>query len=436
MRRSCLIQPLVSAVLALLLAGALGACAPASLGDPDGQGRALERARADLVRRPSDVRARRDLGALLAQAEQFAEAEPYLRQAYVEDTGDPTTLYYLGLVVEAEGNLGEALRYYGRFTSVSPRSPFRSLLEGRYERVTRERLRAEIAAFAAREDEIAADSAARPATVAVFPFAYLGSDPRYAPVGLALSELVTADLAGLGALQVVERLRVQALLDELALGQGRAFDASTTPRLGRLLRAGRAVGGAFDVADGDLRVDAALWDWEAEPVPDLQTRSAALGRLFELKREIVLAVVQQLAVPLTPQERAALDVVPTRNIQAFLLYARGLQEEDAGRYGPATTAYRQAAKLDPGFGAAAAAAGRSAAAEEVGASIAEALAATPLAKAARGRRVQRRSRRLNDTVGGAFLPGGAGRNPGAEVATGTGTATEPLPDPPDPPGGN
>jgi TolB-like protein len=433
------------ALLTLLAFGTLTACAPTTqVGDDpmasvdaEQLDRAIERARADLTRRPEEARILRDLGALLALAERFDEAGRYLRQAYVEDTSDPKTLYFLGLVNEAEGDPGEALEFYGRFPSVSVRSSYRSLLQGRYEYLVRERLRAEVEQIAAREDTLAAGEASLQ-TVAVFPFAYLGDEPRYAPLGRGLGEMVQADLAGISTLQVVERLRLQALLDELELAQSDAFDPAATPRVGRLLRAGRAVGGSFDVTDRDLRIDAALWELETEPSPDLQTRSDDLDELFDLKREVVLALVEQMGLQLTAEERAFLDRVPTRSIQAFLLYSRGLEEEDAGNFALAAQQFRQAVKADPSFEQAAAGADRAAAVDQAGGSIEQGLsAAADLEDFGGIDLVGSRLRKLNDSVGASFLPGAEGNrdNPAGEAAAAR-DIFEPLPPPPAPPGGN
>ena len=403
----------------------------------DNVDRAIERARADLVRRPDDARAMRDLGALLAQAGQNDEATERLEQAYSAAPGDPKTLYYLGLVREAQRDRDAAVALYGRYATVSTRSPFRPLLEGRYRWLVRERLRDEMEALVAREDTLTTGEAS-PRTVAVFPFAYLGQDPRFEPLGRGLGEMVTVDLASLPELQVVERARLQTLLDELAFAQSEAFDPASTPRVGRLLRAGRVVGGQFDVSDETLRIDAALWDWEAEPLPELATRADALDRLFDLKREIVLALAEALGVSLTAEERDRIAEAPTRNVQAFLLYARGLQDEDAGRFGAAAEHYRQAARLDAGFRQAAERARQAEATADAGGTVEAGLAAALAVEnlGAGMNLVQRRLENLNGTVGGAFFPGGDGARGGAtEAATATG-ALGPLPDPPPPPGGN
>lgn len=430
------------ALLTVLALGLLAACAPTNqVGTvaPEKLNRAIDRARADLVRRPNAAGALRDLGALLAQAERFDDAAQYLRQAYVEDRDDPKTLYYLGLLNEAEGDPGEALQFYGRFEDISPRSAFRPLLKGRYESLVREQIQQEMGSLAAREDSLATTDAS-PQTVAVFPFAYRGSDLRYAPLGRGLGEMVQADLAGIGGLQVVERLRLQSLLDELSLTQSEAFSPATTPRVGRLLRAGRAVGGSFDVEDRNLRVDAALWNWTAQPTPNLQSRSDDLNDLFQLKREVVLALVEQMGVPLTAEERAMFDAVPTRSLQAFLLYSRGLEEEDAGNFAAATGLFREAVKLDPSFERAADASARADAVDKAGGSIQNGLAAARSLENFGGiDLVGSRLGKLNDSIGSAFIPGTGGSRdaPAGETAAATSTF-EPLPLPPSPPppGGN
>jgi hypothetical protein len=57
-------------------------------------------------------------------------------------------------------------------------------------------------------------------------------------------------------------------------------------------------------------------------------------------------------VTLTVAERNAIEQRPTRSLAAFLAYSRGLTAEDEGRYDDASRFYRDAARIDPGFGAA------------------------------------------------------------------------------------
>ena len=70
-------------------------------------------------------------------------------------------------------------------------------------------------------------------TVAVFPFLYRGSDPALEPLGRALSELLVTDLGQVKRLRVLERARVQVLLDEMDLAERGLVDSTTAARSGR-----------------------------------------------------------------------------------------------------------------------------------------------------------------------------------------------------------
>jgi hypothetical protein len=55
---------------------------------------------------------------------------------------------------------------------------------------------------------------------------------------------------------------------------------------------------------------------------------------------------------LTTAERHAIEERPTRSLQAFLAYSKGLRLEDEGKYQEASRSFGEAARLDPSFGAA------------------------------------------------------------------------------------
>jgi hypothetical protein len=68
-----------------------------------------------------------------------------------------------------------------------------------------------------------------------------------------------------------------------------------------------------------------------------------------LEKNLVFDVIAQMGIALTPVERERIQRVPTRNLQAFLAYSKGLEREGAGDYQAASTFFRQSANLDPNF---------------------------------------------------------------------------------------
>jgi tetratricopeptide (TPR) repeat protein len=425
--------------LAVLLAlGAFAAgCAPPRALSPEDYRARLPALEARAAEDPGDADAQRDLGEAYAQTSQFPEARETLERARVLRPDDPKTLYYLGVSEEGLGQRRAALALFARYEEAPRASPFRRLMEGRHGWLLRDLVREELEALLAAEDSLTAEGVTE--AVAVFPLAYQGSDPAYAPLSRGLAEMVTVDLVALGRVRVVERVRLQALLDELALSAGAAFDPATVPRAGMLLRSGRVVGGALDVRAERLRTDVALWEWAVEPLPDLATHQAALEALFDLEKAIVYDLLDRLGVALTAEEQERLDRVPTRDLQAFLAYSRGLLEEDAGRYAGAAALYAEAARRDPGFEEAVRKAAEAAAMAEVDGGVDVALTAARLMAASMMGLglVDHRLGLLNGSIGLYVVPGDETRDPTSEgPLVPPSTATIPDPPPPPPSGGN
>ncbi|MEO8168055.1 MAG: CsgG/HfaB family protein, partial [bacterium] len=185
---------------------------------------------------------------------------------------------------------------------------------------------------------------------AVFPLAYQGTDPKYDALGKGLSEMMIIDLGQVKSLTMVERIRIEALLDELRFGQSKKVDPATAPRLGKLLGAGKIVSGAFNVSNNNLRMDVAAWDVVNKKYPELKTKADDLDNLFKIEKEIVFGVIKELGITLTPEERDRVQFIPTKNTLAFINYCLGLQNEDARDFQSAKVYYNQAVSIDPNFG--------------------------------------------------------------------------------------
>ena len=156
---------------------------------------------ARLMADPADAEALRDLGAIYLRARQFAEANNYLEQAFSHNPDDPKTLFNLALANESLARRDTALRLYEKFAELPRLSPYRRLMEGRYEWLTRSILRDQMRQIALKEP--LDTDVTSPRIVAVFPFVYHGSNDRYEPLARGLAELVSVDLANVSDLRVV-----------------------------------------------------------------------------------------------------------------------------------------------------------------------------------------------------------------------------------------
>ncbi len=80
-------------------------------------------------------------------------------------------------------------------------------------------------------------------TVAVLYFENKTGRSEFIPLQKGLALMLLTDLFKIRELQVVERIRIQALVEEMGLGASGMVDSQTTPRVGRLLGARLIIGG-------------------------------------------------------------------------------------------------------------------------------------------------------------------------------------------------
>ena len=340
-------------------------------------------------------------------------------------------LYFLGLANEMLNKPQTALGLYEQYEAVPRTSRYRRLMRGRYELLNRTLVQLEMQARLTLPDTVQA-VAPSPELVAVYPLTYTGSDDTYAPLSRGLAEMISADLVNVPGLRVVERARVQYLLDEMDFGQSAAVDPATAPRTGRLLGAGRLVGGSFALTDRDrARLNVALADLAAGTVETLPDQNGPLSDLLTLQKTLVFALVDELGIELTPLQRERIQPLPTANLEAFLAYSRGLEREDAGDIEGAASFYRQAAQLDPAFDAAATQLETAEALETAVApedAITDALSGDRVADGTIDPLADRLTQ-LDTYIDAQHIPGPDSRQPAAE-------ATTQLPLPLPPPSGN
>jgi tetratricopeptide (TPR) repeat protein len=285
----------------------------------------------------------------------YTDARRVLGSALGVEPGNREALVYLGLTYEALAQYDSARAVYTGLLANHPTKSLRHLLTGRLEIVSRAEL-VQAAREALAHESSFAVLPPEPNTVAVMPFRYAGGDSAFKPLERGLAAVFVTDLSQVHALRVVERARLQALLDEMQLAESDRVDPATGARSGRLLRAGQVIEGQFatDSEGGatHVRIDATVVRAADAGVRASGSNSDRLKSLFDVEKAVVFQLLADLGVTLTPAERVAISQRPTRDLEAFLLYSRGLEDADRGDFSAAANAFQAAASRDPGFGAA------------------------------------------------------------------------------------
>jgi TolB-like protein len=313
---------------------------------------AIARLESQRTASPKSVEVLRALGIQYYKAQRYPEARATLTEAATLAPNDGVSALYLGLAAEAMNDMPAARTAYSSYLKVGRTRRVRRQLEGRLAAMQRRELQEAAKSAVAQEASLSASGGSK-TTVAVMPFRFSGADSTLQPLERGFAELLSTDLARVRALTVVDRARLQAVLEEIKLGQSGAVDSTTAVRAGKLIQAGTLVQGSL-LQNGDkLRTDAVTVSVSTGTIaPSGASDEQNLDRLFDMEKRIALALVSTLGVELTTAERNAIELRPTKSLQAFLAYSQGLAFEDQGRYDDASRAYGNAARIDPAFGVA------------------------------------------------------------------------------------
>ncbi len=310
--------------------------------------KALAELRQAVKENPLNNEAVRDLGIVLYEMKHYKNAALILEKALQRQPDDGQAAAYLGAAYEAQGRLDDAINIYRTYPRVK-NAQARALLSARLEAAIQAQLRLEARQALAQERTLDPQSFPEN-SVAVLNFRNLGGNTGFDPLARGLADMVITDLSQVKALTVIERSRMQALMDEMGLGQSGLADEQAAPRVGQLLGAKKVVQGSFlDLAGGRLRLDANLSDVVARTSQPVNETSGELARFFRLEKSLVFKVIDELGVTLTQAEEDAILTIPTENLLAFLAYSRGLEARDRGDFAAAEKEFQQAISIDPKF---------------------------------------------------------------------------------------
>ena len=310
---------------------------------------------AERAQKPNDAMVATRLGVAYFRANQLPEARAVLDTAVERDPQNGIAAIYRGMTAESQGDFLAARTSYDQFIRVARSNELKSAARQRLALVDRRELEYSARQALSQEAELS-QLPPEPNTVAVMPFGYTGANEEIRPLSRGFAQLIVTDLARSRQLRVLERERMQAMLDEMRLSEQGRTDPQSAARSGRMLRAGRVVQGSLTDQDNVLRATGAVVDVNTAGVAPGADAALPLNRLFDMEKVFVFDLFNAMGITLTEAERAAINQRPTQNLQAFLAWSRGLEAEDRGDFVGAQEQYNQAVRLDPSFSAASASA--------------------------------------------------------------------------------
>jgi TolB-like protein len=185
-------------------------------------------------------------------------------------------------------------------------------------------------------------------TVAVMYFHNVSGNGGLDPLSKGLAYMLMTDLAKAGNLQVVERVKLQALVEELGFGASGVVDAGTSPRVGKLLQAKHLVGGDILKAQAsDLKISSSVVTVPKGDVLGNPQADGMLEKLFDMEKKILFQIISLLDVKVTPAEREELKKPMSTNTQALLCLFAAMDSSDRKDYQAAEGYYKKALENDP-----------------------------------------------------------------------------------------
>jgi tetratricopeptide (TPR) repeat protein len=332
-------------VLALLLGGCTAYMRGNTQLSWENYDAAIAHYRDHLARNPEHWQARERLGYAYLQSGNYDAAIAEFNHVLEQRPGEPTTTYYLGMAYLRSGRQDRAIETWKTYRNEDNPELEREIQKQLTLLEISESIRLARQALA---DEARLQTS-RPAsdTVAVFYFKDTSEDSRFRQLQKAMAALIISDLSQIQSLEVLERTRVQFLLDEMQLGKTGIVEQQTAPRVGHLLGAENLVVGTLE--PGSMEVNTSVASTTKNDVVAAFGLTGEKERFYALQKEIVYNLLKVMNVDLTEAEQEQIRQYHTRDLDAVLYFGQGLDALDAGEWKTARNYFEQAAIEDPSF---------------------------------------------------------------------------------------
>ncbi len=311
-------------------------------------GEAIDKFYAELKVNPKSAEAWRELGIAFYEKGDLIKADDALRQAN-NIKPDARANLYIGLIYEKQEDYGKAVAAYAASLNMRPNRKTEKMIRSHLDRLILKKIKHE-AALAIRNEKNIDVNTIPENTVAIVHFDASQLPPDLAPIGMGLAEFTAIDLSKILSLNVVDRLKIDVIINELKLSSSEYANPTYAPRMGRLLGSRRIITGlVLSGGENKIRLDGAIVNTLDGSTDITDPSEGDLTSFFRIQKDFVFKIIDSLGVKLTLEERDAIREVPTESFLAFMAYSRGLKYQSLGMNQEAQQEFRTAISEDNGF---------------------------------------------------------------------------------------
>lgn len=177
-----------------------------------------------------------------------------------------------------------------------------------------------------------------------------------APLSKGIADMLINSLAANPGVRVVERDRIQSVLDEQKLATDGKLDPATAVRVGKIVGAHHMITGVFitEAKSGTMRITLRVFNTETSQIEQTAEETGKTDAILPLIDKLGAKLNSELKLPMIPaqareQHAAVMKKQEKVPFQAVMLYSRALDEKDHGNKEKAVTLFNQAIAAFPDY---------------------------------------------------------------------------------------
>ncbi len=172
---------------------------------------------------------------------------------------------------------------------------------------------------------------------------------KHASLSQGLAEIMITELSKVQSLQLVERQKINSLIQEMQLSQSGIISEDAGVQVGKLLGAHFLVFGSYMISfNNKIRVDIRIVNVETGVTVKAEEVTDKVSKLFEIIKKLNEKITRDLEVKLSDDEKKAL-MTSEVSLDVISYFSTGLEFEELNKIDEAKKMYQKILEKDADF---------------------------------------------------------------------------------------
>jgi TolB-like protein len=183
-------------------------------------------------------------------------------------------------------------------------------------------------------------------TIAILPFENLTGNTESEWIGRGFSESLSSGLLEIHGLTLVERYKLNEVLEEISLGQTGLIDSKSSQETGKILGANYLTLGSYQIMDETMRVNCRIIEVETGAVISSAKLTNQYKNLFDVQDSLISTLLIGIGKSELIKSKKKIIEIETNNLEAYEYAIKGEIELDKGDFRPAAENFEKALNID------------------------------------------------------------------------------------------